>query len=245
MKIKFGSFITEGRGKIGGHVASRNRAGAYLRTKVSPINRNTLAQQLVRAVFASISRAWSSLSQAQRDAWNAAVTNWKQTDIFGDVKTLSGFNLHQKLNLIRGGFELPFLEVPAAPDSNLQPAMFNGATITLSSGQIIADIQTPDPTLIVGGDYGFQVFATPPLRPGKEFVENDKRVIGYISGEDFPGLTQDDELEPVDLTTMYSNTFGTLTEDDAGSRLFISARLVHLPSATTDFGSGRYFTLEA
>lgn len=245
MKIKFGSFITEGRGKIGGHVASRNRSGAYLRTKVSPINRNTEAQQAVRGIFGSISRAWSALLQAQRDAWNAAVSNWKQTDIFGDVKTLSGFNLHQKINLVRSGFGLPFLSNPEAPDMNLQPVMFNGATITLSSGQIIADVQTPDPTLVVGGAYGFQVYATPPLRSGREFVKNDIRIIGYLSGEDFPGLTEEEQLEPLDLTTMYKNTFGTLTEADEGSRLYIGAKLVHLPSGTIDFGGGKYFTLEA
>ena len=242
MKIKFGSFITEGRGKIGGHVASRNRAGAYLRTKVTPINRNTAAQILIRGIFGSISRAWSSLTQLQRDAWNAAVVNWKQTDIFGDLKTLSGFNLHQKINIIRGGFGLPFLESPAVPDSGMQPVMFNGATINLTTGLMEANIQTPDPTGLLEG-YGFQVYATPPLAPGKSFVKNDTRVIGYFSGTTFPAISEDNEFMPLDIEDMYKDTFGALTTADAGSRIYIGAKLVHLASGTTDFGGGQYFTL--
>ena len=38
MKIKFGSEVVDGRGKIGGHVYSKNKGGAYKRTKVTPSN---------------------------------------------------------------------------------------------------------------------------------------------------------------------------------------------------------------
>jgi hypothetical protein len=47
MKMKFGAIVTEGRGKIGGHVASKNKSGAYLRTKVTPVNRQSVAQSNV------------------------------------------------------------------------------------------------------------------------------------------------------------------------------------------------------
>ena len=59
MKLKFGAIVTDGRGKIGGHVASKNRSGAYLRTKVTPSNPNTVAQVQVRSILASLSQSWS------------------------------------------------------------------------------------------------------------------------------------------------------------------------------------------
>jgi len=47
MKMKFGAIVVDGRGKIGGHVASKNRGGAYLRTKVTPSNPQTGYQAAV------------------------------------------------------------------------------------------------------------------------------------------------------------------------------------------------------
>jgi len=59
MKIKFGAIVVAGSGKIGGHVASKNRGGAYLRTKVTPTNPNSPAQAGARALLASLSTGWS------------------------------------------------------------------------------------------------------------------------------------------------------------------------------------------
>jgi hypothetical protein len=98
MKTKFGAIIVDGRNKIGGHVASKNRAGSYLRTKVTPTNPGTTYQVNVRNRLAGISTAWRALTEAQRKAWNVAVSNYARTDIFGDLKNPSGFNLHQQLN---------------------------------------------------------------------------------------------------------------------------------------------------
>ena len=55
MKIKFGAIVVDGRNKIGGHVMSKNRAGAYMRTKVSPVNPRSLDQMSVRSRLSAIS----------------------------------------------------------------------------------------------------------------------------------------------------------------------------------------------
>jgi len=46
MKIKFGSIVVNGSGKLGGHVYSSNRGGNYVRTLATPSNPQTPAQQL-------------------------------------------------------------------------------------------------------------------------------------------------------------------------------------------------------
>src|SRR5690606_18792227 len=98
MKMKWGALVVDGRNKIGGQVASKNRGGSYLRTKVTPANPQTVAQSIVRSIFTVLSQAWRTLTQAQRNAWNAAVTDWQRTDIFGDIKSPSGFTLYMRLN---------------------------------------------------------------------------------------------------------------------------------------------------
>tara|TARA_R110000868_G_scaffold8547_2_gene44153 strand:+ start:398 stop:1081 length:684 start_codon:yes stop_codon:yes gene_type:complete len=98
MKIKYGSLVVDGSGKIGGHVASKGRAGSVLRTKVTGINPQSSAQNKSRALLGSLSTGWSNLTEGQRDSWNGAVKDYATTDIFGDIKTPSGFNLYVKLN---------------------------------------------------------------------------------------------------------------------------------------------------
>ena len=114
MKLKFGAIVTDGRGKIGGHVASKNRAGAYLRTKVTPSNPNTVAQAQARGILASLSQAWGQLTDFQRKGWNEAVKEWGTTDIFGDIKKPSGINLFVKLNANLASVGMPQVsDVPA------------------------------------------------------------------------------------------------------------------------------------
>lgn len=98
MKAQFGAIVTDGRGKIGGQVMSKNKSGSYLRTKVTPVNRQTSAQQASRSRLASISQAWRGLTVAQRTAWNNAVGDYARTDIFGNLRNPSGFTLFQRLN---------------------------------------------------------------------------------------------------------------------------------------------------
>lgn len=82
MKIKWGALVVDGRGKIGGQVASKNGAGAYMKNKVTPANPQTADQTSARALFGVISAGWSSLTAAQIAAWNGAVADWTSTNIF-------------------------------------------------------------------------------------------------------------------------------------------------------------------
>ena len=119
-KVKFSALISEMRNKLNGSVFSRNRAGAYLRTKVTPINPRTSLQNAVRELLTSLSQNWRNLTEAQRDAWNAAVHNFQKTDIFGDMKTPSGINLYTKLNLNLANAGLILIDVPPLPSEVAQ-----------------------------------------------------------------------------------------------------------------------------
>ena len=175
MKMKFGAIVVDGRNKIGGHVASKNRAGAYLRTKVTPVNRRTLAQTGVRSRLTTISKAWKTLTQANRDSWNSAVSSYKKTDIFGDIHNPTGFNLYQKLNnniLSLGGALASTPPIIAKLDAASAPVL----TYTVGVPALSLAV-----TAATGVDHGFKIFATAPQSPGKGFVKSEYRQITALS----------------------------------------------------------------
>lgn len=180
MKIKWsGIGMVDGRGKINGSVASKNRSGAYVRTKVTPVNRRTVAQQAVRSVFAGLSRSWSGLTDTERDTWNGAVQNFSTTDVFGDIRHPSGFNLFQKLNLNLLNVGLAPLQT--APYKSLSTAVVNvNADFSLVTSEFTVNAKLLN-TLADSQNVILVIEATPALANGITFVENQYRKIGQLS----------------------------------------------------------------
>ena len=207
MKLKFGAIVTDGRGKIGGHVASKNRAGAYLRTKVTPSNPNTVAQVQARSILASLSQMWQTLTDGQRSGWNEAVKEWGTTDIFGDIKNPSGINLFVKLNanLISGGYP-QLLDVPAKME--VPSVTITSAILSIATGAItflFSDNSANGVRALVR--------ATPKLSAGVSFVKSQFRVIGVevVLGDSF------------DLVGAYGARFGT---PSVGANIYASVQFV-------------------
>ena len=197
MLVKFGMIITDGRNKLGGHVLSKNRGGSYARTKVTPINPQSSYQSNVRQRFTTLSQAWRGLTQDQRDAWNGAVANFQRTNIFGDLKSPSGFNLYQRLNnvlLSTSSATINFPPLPAAvPDCHIAGLLVTVATPSVS---ILMNETVPADTKI-------KVFATPPLSPGKSFVKNMFRLIAILDSA---------ETSPYDALAEYTAKYGSVGE---------------------------------
>ncbi|HEY1645386.1 MAG TPA: hypothetical protein VGF75_03285, partial [Candidatus Saccharimonadales bacterium] len=97
MKVTWGMMITDGSGKLGGHVAAKNRGGNYVRTKVKPSNPKTPAQQDARNRLSTFSQNWRGLTEDERLAWNNATANFPEVKN-GKVIYLSGQQLYVKLN---------------------------------------------------------------------------------------------------------------------------------------------------
>lgn len=97
-RIKFGMMMVDARGKLGGHVFSKNRSGAICRTKVTPTNPQTVRQALARTTLAQQSQQWSMLGEDQRNSWNALASTTILTNVFGDNYKPSGKNLFVGVN---------------------------------------------------------------------------------------------------------------------------------------------------
>lgn len=172
MKIKWGMMMTDGRGKLGGQVASKNRAGAYVRTKVTPDNPQTVYQQENRAFLGNISSAWSALSTQAQLAWNSAVEDWKKTDIFGDLRKPTGKNLFTALNKPR--LQYGQLELLDFPPEKLRVPIPTQVNMVVTESAFQVQIITDEP--VQAGDVGI-VELTPNMSRGVFYAKNRYRVV--------------------------------------------------------------------
>lgn len=220
MKIKFGMMMTDGRGKLGGQVASKNRAGAYVRTKSIPSNPQSTPQSQVRSTFASISSLWRGLSDANRASWNEAVNNWTRTDVFGDLKTPSGFNLFMRLcTPLKNAFDDVIIQLYAPSPVELPALHTVSATVNSLAGTFsLATSVSNDVDLSL---YVYNVYATAPQSAGKSYVKNQYRLLGWVEAD----------ASTRDIMDMYVAKFGNIPE---GAN--VAVRVQSLARATGQLG---------
>lgn len=206
-KIKFGMMMTDARGKLGGQVFSKNKAGAYVRTKVTPTNPQTAAQTAARALFGAISQGWSALTDAVRAGWNEAVSEWSTTDIFGDLKNPTGKELYQRLNNQAQSAGLS--AVTSVPSKLEMPSeLVSSAVIAIGAGTLTITGANSDASTQV------MLFATAQLTAGTKFVKNRLRnIINFDGASDAPTADY----------TAYTNKFGVPT---AGDNVYVGVKYV-------------------
>lgn len=211
MKVKFGALVVDGRGKVGGHVLSKNRGGAYMRTKVTPINPQTSFQTDVRARLTEFSQGWRELTANERTAWNSAVGNFTKTDVFGDIKKPSGINLYVRLNSnIQLGGGAAITEPPAL--TSAPPVVEPTATATAAVPSLsIAYTNSPVPA-----DTAYVIEATSQQSPGKSFLKNQYRVLTVLPAAD---------ATPENALAAYTARFGVLV---AGQKIGVRMYAVDL-----------------
>lgn len=217
---KFKSFNwSDVRGSIMGLTYSKNSSGGYFRGRVTPVDPNTTDQSNVRADFTTIAQAWRDLTEAERTSWNQGVVSFTHTDIFGDNVPLTGFGLHQQLNLnilAIGGVVITAPPLPAAVfnfTSASLAAAFALQTVTLTYAPVIPATET------------VILKATAPLSAGKNFVKSELRQIDTIVAAD---------VSPFSSETEYITKFGAVGA--VGSKLFYEMRSV---VTLTGLGGGR------
>lgn len=223
MKAKFGMIVTEGRGKIGGHVATRTKGGAAFRTKATPINPNTSFQTLQRSYQSDIAKAWpATLTDAQRKAWTSFGQQIGALNVFGDSMILAGIAAYQRINRIilnAGGTRLD------NPPTTLDvPGILSLSLLADSSPATLSVTFTPTPLTTPEGLY---IFATPALSPGISNVSNALRFIGFFDGA----------TSVLDIKTEWIARFGTFPTA-AGQRIAIFAHVVNKNTGAISAGAG-------
>lgn len=222
-KVKFTAAVADMRNKMNGSVFSKNRGGSYLRTKVSPVQPRTSYQQAQKANLAARSSNWRALTAAQRATWNAGCTQFPYTDVFGDVKFLSGQQLYVKLNTnLQNAAQTLITTCPA-------PAAVPGVTITAAAaaaGTPAFTVTLSDATVPTGNS--LIIWVTPEMGTGISFVKNKLRYLGKFT------LT----AGVANILTAYTTRFGTLV---AAKNITVCG--VYMSNTTGQFGVPFQFTL--
>ena len=209
-KVKFSALISEMRNKLNGSVFARNRGGAYLRNKVTPVNPQTIAQVQARSLLTSYSQSWRSLTQNQRDAWRSVVDQWSRTDVFGDVVNPSGSSLYIRLNInisLAGGAAI------STPPTPTGAAALSDLSVAADESSNTVAV-TFDPAAVPAG-HALYIEATPNLSPG---ISNANSRFRYVA----TGAAA--ATSPIAIGTEYLAKFGALVE---GQKLFIRAKFIN------------------
>jgi len=200
--IKMGAVVTDIRNSLGGHVFSRGRSGAIMRTKVTPLNPQTTFQQASRAKLAAISTQWRGLTEARRIAWNNAVENFLGTNVFGDSVRPTGKNLFTGLNINLLNVGEVVIPDPPLPVESVSP--------TISAFVATAGVPALSYDFVnVSAGQTILVSCTTSLSPGVFFVSSEFRVV----------TTTDQAVAgTIDILAAYNARFGALV---AGTKLFL------------------------
>lgn len=213
VKIKFGAFITDGSGKIGGQTVSSGLSGSYIKNNGTRVKRSSIKQNAVKSHTAYLMQLWSSLSSLAQLQWESIVSDYPYTDVFGSIRHYSGFNMFLKLN--QGRFIIgspPLLNIPQFAKPTL-PTMLN-VTVTPTAFTIQSSAYSPDDLI--------QVFATKVLSNG---IRKPKRWLRQI------GVFTAAQLDSgYDAITEYLAIFPDLVNGDT---LWIGSRTI---SATSGYG---------
>jgi hypothetical protein len=189
-------------GKRGLTVSQGGRNGQISRALVIPANPQTDAQLRVRGFLRTVAASWSTLTQAQRDAWTAEASQHQSKARLGQSGPLTGLQLYAKINcalLIIGSDVVS--APPASPNFGLLPV--TGLTITNAAGVITLKLATTD----TPAD-GTMLWGAKPCSQG----------ISTTSGVVFLGTLDSPVGNAIDISTAYKARYGSPT---VGKKVFV------------------------
>lgn len=194
-------------GKRGITVSQGGRYGQISRALAIPTNPRTAGQLAVRQRLAAVAARWRTLTQAQRDAWDAEGKNHQSKSRLGQSGPLTGAQLFIRLNfnLLQTGQAQ--VDTPSsAPEF---PALaVTGLSITNTSGTIALKLATSGSP----GDYTL-IRASAPQSQGHEVCSEFR----------FIGLCPTPTNNVADITSLYVAKFGA---PPVGTKVFVQANQI-------------------
>lgn len=175
-KINLGGLAQDVRGSLNGTVFSRNRGGAYTRTKVSPVQPLTNRQTVQRAIFSVTTKSWQVNTAAQQVAWNAWAAINRVTDVFGNSLLLSGIAAFTKINGTLLTFGLPAILNPPPP-----PGAPGAAAVSVTGVAATNTLTVTWAAPLAGGEM-YQVWCTQGVSAGATPQKNMFRLAANVTG---------------------------------------------------------------
>lgn len=220
-------------GSIGATVYSHNRSGAYIRARSVPVNPATDRQIAARNRMDYLVDAWkTTLTQAQRDAWEqyAAGTPWLNK--LGDSIYLTGLNMYVRTNTLvlqAGGTDIdtaPGVLGVAAAEQDLA-VVASEAAHTLS----VSYDDTAD-WCDLAGAYQL-VYMGAPVNPGIKFFGGPYRFAKAIAGDDIAPPSSPEVIPTGDVPWTFVE----------GQRIWVRTRIVLDDGRVSPFAQANFLAV--
>lgn len=108
--VKYGSIVTEIKGKVGGQTFQSSKAGFSLKNNGQKPKVGVRGWDLVsvtrKSSFSSVTKSWSKLTDSERASWLSLVGTWTFINKFGDVYNASAYQIYCAANINRRLLEL-------------------------------------------------------------------------------------------------------------------------------------------
>lgn len=207
--VKFGAGVSEMRGKEGGVIYSRNAFGSYIKTKVSPVNPNSLKQQAVRSLMGNLAQLWATLTAGEQAAWETLGAQVTRINRFGDSLTYTGFSLFMRLN--RNLSNLGVSAITVAPSLVTMPDLAIASLTVALTGTSMSLAFSPSTP---GATFTLVVYVTPLIYTGRKFVKNFYRLVGFYANP----------ASPKNVYAEWTAYFGTVLVP--GTKVFLKAKII-------------------
>ncbi len=134
--VKLSGIIGDIRGSIGGTIFSNSGAGLVLKTKTSPVNRNTLKQNNQRIIINDLQSQWINLSDSERSCWVLWIKRFPiQQNNFNNL-TINAQQAFIKINTAFRLYGKAIIIDPVFAPSTLLPISFS---MQIIAGDLILD----------------------------------------------------------------------------------------------------------
>lgn len=211
-QIQYSALVAGMSGKLNGNVLTRNKGGAVIRNKVTPINPNSSFQARQRAIQSDLAKAWATLSDGQRQGWQEYGKVLGTIGAFGNNRILAGMPTYVGINRLivnAGG-----TRIDDAPVSQQVPSILNMSLVANSAGPSL--MLTFDPTPLVA-PAGLYLFATPAISQGIGNVASFLRFVSFTSAA----------TSPLNILADWNARLGAFPIS-GGQRIAVSAQVLDL-----------------
>ena len=225
MLIQYGQIISNASGKLGGTIFSKNKSGAYVKTRSTIRQPNSLAQLTQRVKMVTPMQTWKALTDDERLQWNNMTVNYPVRNRLGNVTKLSGYALFCKLNVNLAVVGESAITTPSLPIEVKPVYELSAEEIKISAKKVVK--------FKAGNDLASKVkcFASYVSPFGSTIDPGRLRLIKIVDDTDTDTLEIQDE---------YAAVFGNVTCESGN--IFI--KLVPILKATGQEGAGLITTME-
>ncbi len=194
--------LTTMSGSLGGITAARNKGGQYLRARVVPVDPGSFFQTTLRTIFGSLAVLWqTTLTAAQRTAWDTYAANVTVVNRIGETVNLTGLQMYIRSNT-------PRIQASEARVDD-GPTEFNLGSFTDMSMTVAGGGSTLSVTFDNGDDWANEddavamILASREVAPTINFFKGPYRFAANIEGDGTVPPTT-----PASITSPFTYTSG-------------------------------------